>query len=218
MTSIPPSPQPALGQPSAPEAGPRRSWFARHKVLTALGVVVVLGIGAAALGGGGDDDRTADTPAVGQSTGTGADEPAAEEPVAEEPAPAGIGTPVSDAGFEFVVTGVEPGVTRVGSDLLGQDAQGQFVLVHLTATNIGTEGAYVYSDPQKATDAQGREFTADVVASAYVATDPTVFASQVNPGNQVAMTLVYDIPADATLTAITLHGGIFSDGVTVALG
>jgi hypothetical protein len=191
-------------------------------VLTALGVVVVLGIGAAALGGGGgDDDSTAETPVVEQTTGgdePAAEEPAAEEPVAEEPAPAGIGTPVTDAGFEFVVTGVEPGVARVGGDLLGQDAQGQFVLVHLTATNVGTEAAYIYTDPQKATDAQGREFTSDITATAYAATDMTVLSSQVNPGNQAALTLVYDIPADTALTAITLHGGIFSDGVTVALG
>jgi hypothetical protein len=217
MSSIPPSPQPVLGQPTAPGAGPQRSWFARHKVLTALGVVVVLGIGAAALGGGGGDgDGTADTPVVEQTTG--GEEPAAEEPAAEEPAPAGIGTPVTDDGFEFVVTGVEPGVARVGSDLLGQDAQGQFVLVHLTATNVGTEAAYLYTDPQKATDAQGREFTSDITATAYAATDMTVLSSQVNPGNQATLTLVYDIPADTALTAITLHGGIFSDGVTVTLG
>jgi hypothetical protein len=29
---------------------------------------------------------------------------------------------------------------------------------------------------------------------------------------------VYDIPADAALTAISLHGGIFSDGATVTFG
>ncbi|HEY0217488.1 MAG TPA: DUF4352 domain-containing protein [Cellulomonas sp.] len=223
----PGTPPPAPGMPPAPGqgSGPDRksSWFARHKVLTVIGAVVVVGVGAAALGGGGDDEAvdagtttSAGTPA-GTADDTAAEIPAA-EPAAEEPAalPA-IGETVADGSFEFVVTQVEPGVARVGDDILGQDAQGQFVLVHLTVTNIGTEAQYFLGGSQKLLDTQGRTHSSDLTAEIYLG-DTNGFVNQINPGNQVEGVVVYDVPADAVPASIELHDSPFSGGVTVALG
>ncbi len=61
----------------------QRSWFAKHKILTALGVFILLAIviSVASGGGGGDDTVTADN-----GSSDSADAPAADAP--EEPAPA----------------------------------------------------------------------------------------------------------------------------------
>ncbi|WP_424213402.1 hypothetical protein ACN20G_15690 [Streptomyces sp. BI20] len=50
------APQAPHGQPPQPPRK-RKSWFARHKVLTAIGVIAAIGIVGAAIGGGGDTDK-----------------------------------------------------------------------------------------------------------------------------------------------------------------
>lgn len=220
----PPQGPPMPGQPyGQPAPAPKRSWFARHKVLTGLGAAVVLVIAIAIAGGGGGDDEptagapTADAPAADAPA---AEEPAAEEPAAEQPAEPelpGIGATAADGKFSFVVTGVETGVPQVGGQYLTSDAQGQYVLVHLTVTNSGTEPQYLFASSQQATDTQGRTHSVDTTATLY-AGETDVWASQINPGNQISGTLVFDIPADATLETVTLHDSPFSGGVQIRLG
>ncbi|NTW42584.1 MAG: DUF4352 domain-containing protein [Cellulomonadaceae bacterium] len=216
--------QPAPVDPTGtqvPAAPTRRSWFARHKVLTTLGVVVVAFIAFGALGGGGGEDTP--TVAAPQASADGqdaapaeAEAPAEVEAPAEAPA-AGIGAAVRDGKFEFTVTSIEPGLSRVGDDVLGKDAQGQFLLVHLTVTNIGDEAQYFDGSSQKLLDAQGRTHSADSAAAIYLG-DADSFLNQINPGNTVNGTVVFDIPADATPTGLELHDSAWSGGVTVTVG
>ena len=200
--------QPVPDPTTAPQ--PRRSWFARHKILTTLGAVVVVVVVASALGGRGDDAPPA-SPAESAPAG---DAPAQESPASTA---AGIGTPVRDGKFEFTVTGVEPGVTRVGDDVFGEDAQGQFLLVHVTVTNIGEEAQYFDGSSQKLTDTLGRTHSADTGAAIYLG-DAQSFLNQINPGNSVQGTVVFDVPADAAPASVELHDSPFSGGVEVALG
>lgn len=239
MSQVPPPPaQPYPATPPTPPNGaypglvpgppvpqPTRSWFARHKVLTTLGALVVLVVVVGMATGGGSDESDAPeaAPPVAEAPADGAaeqpapaEEPAA-EPAVEAPAAAGLGTPVRDGKFEFTVTSVEPGVARVGNDLIGKEAQGQYVLVHLTVANIGTEAQYFSDGAQKAFDAQGREFSADSSAGVYLEGNDTLL-NQINPGNTVTGTVVFDVPADAALTLLELHDSLFSGGVEVALG
>lgn len=209
----------------APLPPKQRSWFARHKILTTLGalVVLVVVVSVATQGGGtpADEARPAAQPAA-----TGASQPAdeptqaqptAEQPAAEEPAAAGVGTPVRDGKFEFTVTQVETGVKHVGNDVVGQDAQGQFVLLHLTVANIGTEAQYFDGSSQKLYDSAGRAFSADTSAAIYL-DESNSFLNQINPGITVQGIVVFDVPADAVLTTAELHDSAFSGGVTVTLG
>ncbi|WP_432457173.1 DUF4352 domain-containing protein [Cellulomonas iranensis] len=200
--------QPVHDPTAAPQ--PRRSWFARHKILTTLGAVVVVVAVASALGGGGDDAP----PASSAASAPAGDAPADESPASTA---AGIGTPVRDGKFEFTVTGVEPGVARVGDDMFGEDAQGQFLLVHVTVTNIGEEAQYFDGSSQKLTDTQGRTHSADTGAAIYLG-DAQSFLNQINPGNSVQGTVVFDVPADAAPASVELHDSPFSGGVEVALG
>jgi hypothetical protein len=228
---------------ATPSAVPtKKSWFARHKVLTGIGAIFALIVVASAAGGAGDEGGSAAAPAAPAASTPAddtttepddaaedeeaavespAEEPAAEEPAAEdpaaEPAPAGIGDTVADGKFEFTVTQVEEGVQQIGNDMFGAEAQGQFVLVHVTVRNIGTEAQYFDGSSQKLQDSLGRSHSADSGAAIYL-DDSNSFLNQINPGNAVDGIVVFDVPADAELDSVTLHDSMFSGGVTVALG
>jgi hypothetical protein len=210
LSNVPASPYPSM---PGPEPVKKRSWFARHKILTGLGAIVVLFIVVSAANGGSKD-----TPALGAATPAADVTQAAAAPSEAAPAPApaaaAVGTPVRDGKFEFTVTSIEPGVPSVGSDAFGQKAQGQFVLIHLTTKNIGDKAQYFDGSSQKAFDAQGREFSADSGAAIYLA-DSNSFLNEINPGNTVTGTVVFDMPLDATIAKLELHDSPFSGGVDV---
>ena len=101
--------------------------------------------------------------------------------------------------------------------MLGEKAQGQFVLVHVTVANIGTESQLLTDSAQTLFDAKGRKFSADTTAAIYIK-DNDVFLNEINPGNTVQGVLVFDMPKDAAPASIELHDSAFSGGVSVALG
>lgn len=214
--------------PSGPP--PRRSWFARHKVLTVIGGLVLVGVVGGIAGGGGSDDGAApvdpaapatSAPEAGAETAAPpSDDPASASPTPEETAAAdvlpGVGTPARDGKFEFTVTGVETGVATIGSDVLGATAQGQFALVSVTVANIGDEAQSFFGDNATLVDTQGREHSADSSAAIYLENSESFF-TEINPGNAVDAVVVFDIPADAVPATLELHDSMFSGGVTVSL-
>ncbi|GAA6526322.1 DUF4352 domain-containing protein [Intrasporangium sp. DVR] len=213
----------------APPAPPKPSWFARHKVLTTFLALVVILVLAEAFGGAGDPapvagsaGREASAEAPGRTTEAETDEETrtqtGEESEEEtEEVAATIGTAVRDGKFEFTVTKVRTGIKSVGSDMFGEKAQGQFVLVHVTVTNVGDESQYFSDSSQTVRDAKGREFSADTGAAIHL-DDNEVFLNDINPGNTVKGVLVYDMPKGAKPASIELHDSPFSGGVTVRLG
>lgn len=233
----PPVPPPGYGSGpggGAPQPPKKKNWFARHKFLTAVLAVVALIVIVPAVSGGGEEGPTgASRPTQGQDA---ADQPAAAdaaaeedaaEPAAEPEAPAeaeppaeagaaGIGEPVRDGKFEFTVTGIEAGVAEIGNESFGEQAQGQFVLVQLTVTNIGDEPQTLFDDNQTLVDDQGREHSANTMAGIYLEDNDT-FVNEINPGNTVDGTIVFDIPTDAVPVSIELHDSAFSGGVSVKL-
>jgi hypothetical protein len=224
----PAQPNPSSNSPLGPYPGmpgpapvKQRSWFARHKFLTSLGAIVVLLVVVSAANGGSKDAPTAGaaTPAADVTQAAAAPSEAARAAApaaapAPAPAAAAIGTPVRDGKLEFTVTSIEPGVASVGSDAFGQKAQGQFVLMHLTIKNIGDKAQYFDGSSQKAFDAKGREFSADSGAAIYLS-DSNSFLNEINPGNTVTGTVVFDMPLDAAIAKLELHDSPFSGGVDV---
>ena len=87
----------------------------------------------------------------------------------------------------------------------------------LTVANIGDEAQYFDGSSQKLHDSAGRAFSADTAAAIYL-DESNSFLNQINPGLTVEGIVVFDVPADATLTTAELHDSAFSGGVTVALG
>lgn len=221
----PPQPpfHPGMMPPPAPPK--KRNWFARHKILTAIGIILFLIIFGNIVGGGKGKQQAepANTTATEQHSTDGSSN-ASEAPSnssAPQQAPAGnapapLGTPVKTDDFQVVVTNVETGVSRVGNEYFGEDAQGQFVVVSVEVTNVGTSGKQFSASRQQLVDNQGREHDVDTGASIYGG-DKALFYEEINPGNTAKGTLVFDIPKDTVATKVLLRGGIFGTEVEAAL-
>ncbi|MEH0820713.1 MULTISPECIES: DUF4352 domain-containing protein [unclassified Micromonospora] len=129
-----------------------------------------------------------------------------------------IGQPARDGKFEFTVKSAKCGVAKVGTDMLGEKAQGQFCLVTVNVKNIGKEAQMFDGSSQKAYAADGTEYSADGGAAIYANKNAETFLNDINPGNQVSGVVVFDIPKNVKLTKLELHDSPFSGGVDVALG
>jgi Domain of unknown function (DUF4352) len=131
---------------------------------------------------------------------------------------AGMGSPVRDGKFEFVVSKVDCGKTRLGDTNFGKDAQGQFCTVNVKVTNIGREAQTLDASSQYLYGSGGQRFDADTEAALYLGVNQTrTFLEDINPGNSVNGILVFDIPKGEKPTKIELHDSPFSGGVTVEL-
>ncbi|RVW07946.1 DUF4352 domain-containing protein [Prescottella agglutinans] len=202
--STPQQPAPPQPQPQ-PQPPAQKSWFARHKILTGLGAVIVAIIAITAVSGGSGDKPSDAARAAGAATGA-----------AEAPVDARIGTPVRDGKFEFVVNGVEAGVPSVGvNEYLTEKAQGQFVLVRMTVRNIGDRAQSFTTSAQKLVDAQDRQHSVDDMAT--ITLDQGVAFEQINPGNSVEATIVFDVPPGTVPAVLEVHDSVFSGGESILL-
>ncbi|PTR29061.1 uncharacterized protein DUF4352 [Rhodococcus sp. OK519] len=185
-----------------PQEPPRKSWFARHKVLTSLGVVAVAIIAITAATSGSGDGPAQEAREAGAAV--------------EAPSDVRIGTPVRDGKFEFVVHGVEAGVPSVGTnEYLTERAQGQFVLVRMTVRNIGDREQSFTTSAQKLVDAQGRQYSVDDMAT--MTLDSGTPFEQINPGNSIDAAIVFDVPAGVAPAVLEVHDSVFSGGESVLL-
>lgn len=217
------APQNPLGPNQFPATPPPAQPAKKSKkwpwIVGAIAAVVVIG----AIGSGGEDDPK---PTTGQAAGAAVvagDAAAPAAPAAAPAAPAvkealpGLNAPVRDGKFEFVVTGVESGLSTVGDNpFLTEKAQGQFVVVTMTVQNTSDKPKGLSPSDQEMYDSQGRKFTADTSAGIALESDVS-FWDEINPGNKVTMKVVFDMPADAVPAEMELHDSVFSGGSRVAL-
>ena len=226
----PTNPQPGDQQPQDPQwqptyaapPQPQKGWFARNKALSIIlgvGLIVLLCCGGLLVNLAGGPDSSGGSATTASSETTGSDEGDSEEPKGseEDKAAAGIGDPVRDGKFEFVVKNVKTGVDSVGNEILSEKAQGQFVLVDLEVSNIGDEAQIFFDSEQKLFDDKGRSFASNSSAAISIEGNADVWLSEINPGNTKKGTIVFDMPRGAKPTSIELHDSMLSDGVTVSL-
>ncbi|MBP2190311.1 DUF4352 domain-containing protein [Nocardia goodfellowii] len=126
-----------------------------------------------------------------------------------------VGSEVRDGQFAFVVTAVDPPVPTVGAgEFWEKNAQGEYLLVHVTIRNIGNEARNFSGVNQILLDEQGREYTNDTMAELNLNKD---LSADINPGNQVDAIIAFDVPKGSVPTAIEFHDSSFSGGARVAL-
>lgn len=193
----------------------KKSWFARHKILTAILAFIVLMVVVQVAGGNKETGNNS----ANNTQNANTSEPANNEE-SESTKLAKIGETVRDGKFEFVVKSVECGKTEVvspQSDALRKDAQGQYCLMSLTVKNIGNEQQYFSESDQKLLNATNQQYSPDSTATLYNGANSDAFLAQINPGNSVEGVLVYDIPKDQKPVIAELHDSAFSDGVKVSL-
>jgi hypothetical protein len=211
---------PAAAAPAAAKSG------LDPKVIIGLaaGVVLLLVVGVAAvvltLRIDTDDDEItfALTPADSGATAAPTTEtesvPDTETADPEEPQAAGVGEEVTDGNFSFVINGVERAAAVADPDIpeLHKAAAGEYVIVKMTVTNVGTEPQTFFASFNTLSDGAS-VYQSDDEALVYL--DNTLV--DLNPGDTVETAAVFDVPVGTDLESIELHDGPFSDGVTVGL-
>jgi hypothetical protein len=190
------------------------------KVLIGLGaavlVLIVVVVGAVIVTMRADIGEPTVTHKPPAEASAPASEPvsASEEPNPTETQAAGVGQEVRDGNFSFVITGVERVDSVVDPEFpdLQKAAQGEYVVVKMVVTNIGTEPQTFFASFNKLSDGS-TIYESDDEAWIYLGNT----LADLNPGDSVDTAVVFDVPKGTDVESIELHDGPFSDGVTVGL-
>jgi hypothetical protein len=126
---------------------------------------------------------------------------------AQAPAP---GTGATDGPLTFAVTSVESGptVSDPSNEFLTKNAQGEFIVVHLTVQNTGGDPGQFLGTFQKL-KAAGQVYSIDDEATFYVGGGFV----DIPAGGQVDVGLAYDVPPGTVPETIELHADPTSPGV-----
>ena len=192
------------------------------KVLIGIGaaVVVLIGVIVAAvvltMSTKTGEDSVTHKPAEASASSEPASktESATEEPDPTETQAAGAGEEVRDGNFSFVIAGIErvDAVADPEFPEIQKTAQGEFVIVKMTVTNIGTEPQTFFASFNTLSDGS-TVYQSDDEAWIYLGNT----LADLNPGDSIDTAVVFDVPKGTDVESIELHDGPFSDGVTVGL-
>jgi archaellum component FlaG (FlaF/FlaG flagellin family) len=176
-----------------------------------VALIVLMGACAAAIGG---DDTAAPPPAGGASTGSEPDTEASQPPAEKTYQ---IGDKATDDDYQFTVTKIKCGVSRVGDSISNEKAQGQFCLVSMRVKNVGNDPISYSSENQALVDTKGKNYSPDDEAWIYV--DDSDVWGEINPGNTLKTVVPFDVPKKTKPDHLLLKAGVWgaSDGVIVKL-
>ncbi|MEX5706832.1 serine/threonine-protein kinase [Parafrankia sp. FMc6] len=181
---------------------PRSTW---HRVLLfgAAALAVVLAAWLISSVAGGSDDP-------GAASGAGDRPAASQQPTT--PRSGGLNTPVRDDQLEFTASKISCGVDRVGDGFLPRRPSGQFCLVDMKITNVGTAERVLSNSNQYLHTSDGGRHAADFLARYWI--NDGIWDT-ISPGATVTGTFVFDIPVDAEAEELELHERPESQGVTI---
>ena len=110
-----------------------------ERLLIVGGVFLVLAVAGSIAGESETSRQTAsDTTATGSEPAEATTSTEAEAATTTQPSAPGVGDPVRDGQFEFVVTGTEePGAVYQPEGLLKDEANGSWLVVYVTIENVG---------------------------------------------------------------------------------
>ena len=208
--------------PSEPQArDPRRQliiWFgAACAALLAVLVLVVIyavfihkdnTVQASSGPGTSTSKSAAPTSSSGNGSGSGTKTPS------ESPTTASTsGAQASDGGLDFAVTSVETAASVKYQDApVVKNAQGEYLIVHMTVSNPGGEQGTFLATLQKL-EAGGTEYSIDDEATAYL----NGTWADVQPGDTADVAIAFDVPPGTTPESLEVHGDAASTGVEVPL-
>jgi Protein of unknown function (DUF2510)/Domain of unknown function (DUF4352) len=119
----------------------------------------------------------------------------------------------TDGPMSFTVHGIDIGPTVVMSDPpIEKIAEGEFIVVHMTVTNVGTD-AESFVGMFQTLRAGGTTYRLADEATAYLGDTATELA----PGASADVSLAFDVPPGTVPEAIELHAEPGSPGVQVPL-
>ena len=196
-------------------------------VLVGLGAAVVVIIGAVVVGvilamrmDLGEPTVSAQTTSAEVSPPTATVEtpvietPAIEDTGAEETQAASPGEEVRDGNFAFVVGDVQTvdAVTHPDDPEVQKEAQGEYVIVQTTVTNVSAEPQPFYVSFSTLSDGT-TVYKSDDEAWLYLGNT----VADLSPGESLETSVVFDVPVGTRVESIELHDSPLSEGVTVGL-
>jgi hypothetical protein len=193
--------RPATGGPAG------RPWYRRRRSVL-LVVLVVLLLSALHRADDGRLSGGSSSRATTRSTATGV--PATSAP-ARGPGGGAAGRRgvVRDGKLEFAVSSVSCGHDTVGQGPLRFGSNGQFCLVRLQVRNIGHQ-SWTLPINQYLFDTTGDRHSIDLRAG--VAVSSQRLLQQLEPGQRVSGTLVFNLPTGAHPERLELHDSLLSGG------
>lgn len=187
-------------QPPSPTPVP---WRKKHRGLATLltiGVLIVFFISLR-----NPHENTSNTPPS----------PTSGQAPAAAPTMYGIGQEARDGKFAFVVNSIDRSKTAGNPDNEFETvtAQGEFLNVHMTISNIGDRTQSFFASNQKLSIG-GNEFSANDSAAMWTQS----MNVDINPGNSIQAVVSFDVPANNTDSGVlALHDSALSGGVKVSL-
>jgi hypothetical protein len=204
-------------QPPPPSAPPLRK---KRRGLLILGAILGLCVVLVALGQNSDKQKakapspTSDVPSptLNLPSPPPGDTPSA---AATAPPTPGIGQEVRDGKLAFVVTSVDQ--SKTAGDPSNQfetvTAQGQFLNVHMTVSNVGDQSQSFFATNQKL-QIGAQEFSADDAAAMWTQSANV----SINPGNSIQAVVSFDLPPSTPQCGLlTVHDSLFSGGAQISL-
>jgi hypothetical protein len=140
--------------------------------------------------------------------------PETRQPSVAAPTP-GINQEARDGKFAFTVVKVRNSKTVSDYPARDKTAQGIYVIVSMTVKNIGGRAQGYYSLNQRLIDIRGSQFSPDDMAD--IALNGDKDGIDINPGNQIAVSVAFDVPEGTEPTQVVLHDSAYSGGVKVNL-
>jgi hypothetical protein len=117
----------------------------------------------------------------------------------------GLNEAVDVGSFAFTVTTVELAQPKIGY----RAAEGTFVVVDITARNIGDGLRSVYCQNQVLKDLAGKRFDNGVTIG------PGDDMVNIKPGNRAKFRCAFDVPVGTLAGAVEVHDTAYSAGATV---
>ncbi|WP_071461546.1 DUF4352 domain-containing protein [Bacillus massilinigeriensis] len=179
----------AKGVKKCPSCGKdQRSWFGRHKILSFIGAIIILGGIGSALGGGSEETSSS----VSKSGEV-------KQEAKKEEVQFKVGDIIKVDSLEYTVTKVEE-KDKVGNEYINKTVSngGTFVAIQYTVKNVGDEPVGMFDYPSiNLVDEKGAKYDADIDASSNYAIETDIdnskIASDLNPDIQVTATDVYEV-------------------------
>lgn len=204
-------------------ANANSSWFSRHKILTGIGVLMVVGVIASFMNPGSDTatpvakqtSAGATTTTAGATAATtAAVKPATTAPPATAAAVAKIGTPVTVGDFTLTVNSVSD--TKELKSVFG-NKKGNWKIVTVTVANNGKDQATLDSSQFTLIEADGTEYGTDSDNIMYMDSDKSIFYKQLNPKLSLQGQTLFAVPATVGELTLKFDAGLFGPSTKIAL-
>ncbi len=182
-----------------------KNWFARHKVLTVIIAIVLLG----GIGGAMSGDQSADTDSSSNSSSNNSES----EQKTEDKTEFAVGETIDIDSRKLTVNSVERNY-QTGNQFSQPESGNEFVLVNVTIEN-GSNSDLTYSTFNfELQDTNGVKHNEQITAI----TEGRLNTGTLAAGGKVTGNLVYEVPKDDSgLKLVFESGSLFGKTVTVKL-